>query len=113
MARLMKPALSFYLNSSNAGYVVFFPYSQEKTTALSDTARWASTVNEQYWIQPDITYGVANNYMLKLDVWQRKDAKQSAPTLIYYHGGGWIFGDRTWATSVSPVPGDGLECHRR
>ena len=73
-------------------------FSQEKTAALSDTARWASTVNEQYWIQPDITYGVANNYTLKLDVWQRKDAKTAVPTLIYYHGGGWIFGDRTGAT---------------
>jgi acetyl esterase/lipase len=76
-----------------------FPaFSQETTTALSDTARWASTVAEQYWIQPDITYGVANNYTLKLDVWQRKDAKTAAPTLIYYHGGGWVFGDRTGAT---------------
>jgi len=72
--------------------------SQEKTAVLSETARWASTVNEQYWIQPDITYGVANNYTLRLDVWQRKDAKTPAPTLIYYHGGGWIFGDRTGAT---------------
>ena len=49
-------------------------------------------------IYPDITYGVANNYALKLDVWQRKDAKVPVPTLIYYHGGGWIFGDRTGAT---------------
>jgi acetyl esterase/lipase len=73
-------------------------FSQDKTTALSATARWASTVAEQYWIQPDITYGVANNYTLKLDVWQRKDAKTVAPTLIYYHGGGWVFGDRTGAT---------------
>jgi acetyl esterase/lipase len=72
--------------------------SQNKTTALSATARWAATVAEQYWIQPDITYGVANNYTLKLDVWQRKNAKAATPTLIYYHGGGWIFGDRTGAT---------------
>src|ERR1700685_3740662 len=73
-------------------------FSQDKTTALSVTARWASTVAEQYWIQPNITYGVANNYALKLDVWQRKNAKAATPTLIYYHGGGWTFGDRTGAT---------------
>ncbi|MGC2247136.1 MAG: alpha/beta hydrolase [Terriglobales bacterium] len=41
---------------------------------------------------------MANNYTLKLDVWQRKDQKTAAPTLIYYHGGGWIFGDRTGST---------------
>jgi len=76
-----------------------FPaFAQEKNAVLSEAARWAATANEQYWIQPDITYGVANNYTLKLDVWQRKDQKLAAPTLIYYHGGGWIFGDRTGST---------------
>ncbi len=65
---------------------------------MSETARWASIAGEQYQIFPDLTYGVANNYTLKLDVWQRKDAKAPVPTLIYYHGGGWIFGDRTGAT---------------
>jgi acetyl esterase/lipase len=72
--------------------------SQDKTPALSATARWASSVAEQYGIHPDITYGVANNFALKLDVWQRKDAKAPVPTLIYYHGGGWVMGDRTGAT---------------
>ncbi|MGH9642919.1 MAG: alpha/beta hydrolase fold domain-containing protein [Terriglobales bacterium] len=71
---------------------------QDKTTPLSPTSSWAATASEHYWIQPDITYGVANNSTLKLDVWQRKDAKTPVPTLIYYHGGGWIFGDRTGAT---------------
>jgi hypothetical protein len=93
----MKSALCFYLILLCA--LCSFPaFSQENTAVLSETSRWASTVAEQYWIQPDITYGVANNYTLKLDVWQRKDAKTAAPTLIYYHGGGWIFGDRTGAT---------------
>ena len=65
---------------------------------LSPTAHWAATIADHYLIYPDITYGVANNYTLKLDVWQRKDAQGPVPTLIYYHGGGWIFGDRTGAT---------------
>jgi acetyl esterase/lipase len=94
----MKSRLSFYLIFLLCALCSFPAFSQDKTANLSDTARWASTVNEQYWIQPDITYGVANNYTLKLDVWQRKDQKTAAPTLIYYHGGGWIFGDRTGAT---------------
>ncbi len=67
-------------------------------TRLSETAVWASTVEEQYLIYPDLTYGTASNYQLKLDVWQRKDSKPGTPTLIYYHGGGWIWGDRTGAT---------------
>ena len=71
---------------------------QVQTPPLSATAKWASTVGEQYLIFPDVVYGTANNTQLKLDVWQRKDTKSSVPTLIYYHGGGWIFGDRTGAT---------------
>jgi acetyl esterase/lipase len=94
----MKSALRFYLVILLANLCACYAFSQEKTTALSETARWASTVAEQYWIQPDITYGVANNYTLKLDVWQRKNVGTAAPTLIYYHGGGWIFGDRTGST---------------
>ncbi|WP_148210001.1 alpha/beta hydrolase [Candidatus Korobacter versatilis] len=65
---------------------------------LPPTEKWTATVAERYAIYPDVVYGTANNYALKLDVWQRKDAKTPAPTLIYYHGGGWIFGDRTGAT---------------
>lgn len=72
--------------------------AQEKNTTLSPSARWAATVNEQYLIFPDVSYGRANNYELKLDVWQHKGDKTSPPTLVYYHGGGWIWGDRTGAT---------------
>ncbi len=78
--------------------ISLYSAAQERPGALSATAHWASTVSEQYLIYPDITYGTQNNSTLKLDVWQRKDAKTPAPTLIYYHGGGWIFGDRTGAT---------------
>jgi carboxylesterase type B len=70
--------------------------SQE--SQLAPTAHWASTIAEKYLIYPDQTYGTANNYALKLDVWQRKGAKTPNPTLVYIHGGGWIFGDRTGAT---------------
>jgi acetyl esterase/lipase len=72
--------------------------AQEKSAQLSPAARWAATVNEQYLIFPDVTYGVANNYTLKLDIWQHKGDKAPAPTVIYYHGGGWVWGDRTGAT---------------
>jgi acetyl esterase/lipase len=94
----MKSAPRFFLILLLCGLCSLPAFSQDKTAALSATERWASTIGEQYWIQPDITYGVANHYMLKLDVWQRKDEKTAVPTLIYYHGGGWIFGDRTGAT---------------
>ena len=64
----------------------------------SSSNAWVYSIAEKYSLFPDVTYGTANNYALKLDVWQRKEAKGPAPTLIYYHGGGWIFGDRIGAT---------------
>src|SRR5579864_9185305 len=72
--------------------------AQSQGNTLSSTALWASTISGRYLIYPDVNYGTANNYALKLDVWQRKDATAPVPTLIYYHGGGWVFGDRTGAT---------------
>ena len=65
---------------------------------VSESARWAASAAGEYLIYPDRVYGVANNYQLKLDVWQKQEAKEPVPTLIYIHGGGWIFGDRTGAT---------------
>jgi acetyl esterase/lipase len=52
----------------------------------------------RYWVQPDIVYGTANNTQLKLDVWYPNESKTPTPTLVYIHGGGWIFG--TKETSV-------------
>ncbi|HWA96018.1 MAG TPA: alpha/beta hydrolase [Terracidiphilus sp.] len=73
-------------------------HAQSAPQALSPVDRWAASASEDYLIFPDVTYGIANNTQLKLDVWQHKGNKEPAPTLIYYHGGGWIFGDRTGAT---------------
>ena len=78
----MKSTHHFYFILIICTFGSLHAVSQVKAT-LSPTARWASVVGEQYWIHPDITYGVANNYTLKLDVWQRNDAKTPVPTLIY------------------------------
>ena len=55
---------------------------------------WATDVGSRYWVQPDIVYQGANNTQLKLDVWYQHDVKTMSPTLVYIHGGGWIFGSK-------------------
>lgn len=57
---------------------------------------WASSLSEGYLLYPDQQYSYATATSLKLDVWQAQ-TKESVPTVIYYHGGGWFFGDRTGA----------------
>src|SRR4051812_20239128 len=62
------------------------------------TTPFASEAGAKYWVQPDIVYGTANNTTLKLDVWYQHEITTPQPTLVYIHGGGWIFG--TKETSV-------------
>lgn len=60
-------------------------------------AAWSAAVANHYLVYPDQQYGNAGNISLKLDVWQNQDSKNPLPTVIYVHGGGWVFGDRTGA----------------
>jgi acetyl esterase/lipase len=59
-----------------------------------DQSAWATDLGSRYWVQPDIVYQGANNQPLKLDIWYQHDIKTPSPTLVYIHGGGWIFGTK-------------------
>jgi len=58
------------------------------------STRFATEAGARYWVQPDILYGSANNTPLKLDVWYQNEVKTPQPTLVYIHGGGWVFGNK-------------------
>jgi acetyl esterase/lipase len=60
----------------------------------SDAAGWSATLLNHYLVYPDQQYGYAGNISLKLDVWQNQDSKDVRPTVMYIHGGGWVFGGR-------------------
>jgi len=63
-------------------------YSQHATTPS------LLQIGDRYWMQPDVVYGSANNTPLKLDIWYPHDNPNPTPTLVYIHGGGWIFGSK-------------------
>lgn len=52
------------------------------------------SIADKYWVQQDVVYAAANNTQLKLDVWYPRDNPTPTPTLVYIHGGGWIFGTK-------------------
>jgi acetyl esterase/lipase len=56
-----------------------------------------TSAGSDYWMTPDITYQAAENRSVKLDVWYRHAVKTPSPTLVYIHGGGWIFGSKEGA----------------
>jgi len=70
---------------------------------LSPTAEWATHVQNQYQVLANVTYLVATGYESKLDVYRRRDTPALQPTLIFYHGGGWIGGTKE-ASFMSIMP---------
>ena len=60
-------------------------------------------IYDNYRVVPNITYLTANNWDAKLDVYQARDAKGPNPTLIYFHGGGWVQGSKE-AASLTFLP---------
>ena len=59
---------------------------------LSPTAEWATHAQNQYVVQANITYLTASGYESKLDIYRRRDVQTPQPTLVFFHGGGWITG---------------------
>lgn len=61
---------------------------------LSDTAAWATHAQNKYQVVPNVTYLTATGFDAKLDVYRRRDVTTPQPTLVFYHGGGWIGGTK-------------------
>lgn len=61
---------------------------------LSDGARAAILINNRYTVFPDLTYGRASNYELKLDLYQPNATSVPSPVIMYIHGGGWASGSK-------------------
>ncbi len=73
------------------------------TMALPATAEWAAQAQNRYQIAANLTYLTATGYEAKLDVYRRRDATTPQPTMIFYHGGGWIGGTKE-ASFMSVMP---------
>ena len=70
--------------------------------ASSPAPTIAENILTNYEVIPNITYLVANNTELKLDVYRRKGSVPT-PTVIYIHGGGWVAGDKE-SESLQALP---------
>lgn len=69
-----------------------FANAQEKSTTPV-----LLSIADRYWMQPDVVYGSANNTPLKLDIWYPRDNTNPTTTVVFIHGGGWIFGSKEGA----------------
>ena len=66
-------------------------WGREKVPA---TEAWAATLFSRYSVKADVTYLVANNWEAKLDVYRPRQAASPTPTVVYFHGGGWVAGNK-------------------
>jgi acetyl esterase/lipase len=57
-------------------------------------AGWATHLANRYVVTPDVTYLTASGVELKLDVYRRRDVQTPQPTVLFYHGGGWVAGSK-------------------
>ena len=64
------------------------------SAAFGQSSNWTLEFANHYAVQANITYLIANNYEDKLDLYERRDAQDAQPTLIYIHGGGWTGGTK-------------------
>lgn len=68
--------------------------------ASAQQDKWAELSSFDYGISANITYGTFQNVPVHLDVWRNRKATGAAPTLMYIHGGGWVFGDKDGAVNL-------------
>lgn len=66
-------------------------------SAFAQTSGSLLAIGDRYWMSPDIAYNKAGGVVTKLDVWYPRDNDKPTPTLVYIHGGGWIFGQKEGA----------------
>jgi acetyl esterase/lipase len=62
--------------------------------AQSPDTDWVDYVSGDYDIVSNITYANRNNTELKLDVYFPRNRATPLPTLILFHGGGWVAGQK-------------------
>src|SRR5215216_5537609 len=60
----------------------------------TNTDRWIDYVAGEYDIFPNVTYSKASNVELKLDLYLPKNRTRPNATLILFHGGGWVDGQK-------------------
>lgn len=61
---------------------------------LDPITRWATIAQYEFPLSFNVVYGKANNVDLRLDVITAGPHSVARPTLIYFHGGGWLEGTK-------------------
>jgi acetyl esterase/lipase len=72
--------------------LLFFPFISAFAQSASESESWVDYAAAEYDIISDITYSIANNKELKLDLYLPRERSRPLPVLMLTHGGGWVAG---------------------
>jgi acetyl esterase/lipase len=61
---------------------------------LSPSAAWAAEAEAQYRMSSNVPYVTEGGQEMLLDIYFRRDVDTPQPTLVFYHGGFWVAGNK-------------------
>ena len=80
-----------------AGLGLFPPGPSAWAQSGSEAMRHGVALMQSHYLLADLTYGTASGQAMKMDVYVSSQGGP-APTLVYFHGGGWVGGDKAQST---------------
>ncbi len=69
-----------------------------------DAEQWLTAYYDKYTITPNVTYKKINGLELKLDLYTLREPQGPNPTVVYFHGGGWVEGTKEEAILWGLLP---------
>lgn len=64
------------------------------TAQLTSSAEWAAEVETRYQVNIDVPYVSQSGAQLMMDIYARRDVSTPQPTLVFFHGGFWVAGNK-------------------
>lgn len=61
---------------------------------LSPTSHWAASVESRYQVDIDVPYTSQAGAQLHMDIYSRRDVDSAQPTVVFFHGGFWVIGNK-------------------
>ncbi|MFN8009085.1 MAG: alpha/beta hydrolase [Terriglobia bacterium] len=73
-------------------FLAVFVSSPAFAQQIDPISKWTTIAATEFRTFPNIVYQKSNNVSVKLDVITAGSPEETRPTLIYFHGGGWVEG---------------------
>jgi acetyl esterase/lipase len=61
---------------------------------LPPPSDWAASVESKYQVDIDVPYTSQAGAALSMDIYSRRDVNEAQPTVVFFHGGFWVRGNK-------------------